>query len=81
LLYVTLLEPKGRGAEAVEHLKKLKAPSGVTVHGVYFTLGRYDAVILFEAADHKTALNFVMDIGFKTDYKTETLAAAPAKEV
>jgi uncharacterized protein with GYD domain len=81
MLFVTLLSPKGKGAEAVNYLKKLKAPKGITMHAVYFTLGRYDGVIVFEAPDAKTAMNFVMDTGFATDYTVETLTAAPAKEL
>lgn len=53
-------------------------PSG---HAVYFTFGRYDGVVIFEAPDTKTAMSFVMETGFATDYTVETLAAVPAKEV
>ena len=81
MLFVSLLSPKGKGKEAVDYLKKLKAPQGIKVHDVYVTFGRYDGVILFEAPDAKTALNFVMETGFATDYTIETLTAIPAKEL
>jgi len=81
MTFITLLSPKGKGADAVNYLKKLKAPSGVTIRDVYFTLGRYDGVIVFEAPDVKKAMDFVMATGFATDYTVETLAAVPAKEV
>jgi uncharacterized protein with GYD domain len=81
MLFVSLLSPKGKGKEAVDYLKKLKAPQGIKVHDVYVTFGRYDGVILFEAPDAKTALNFVMETGFATDYTIETLTAVPAKEL
>ncbi|MDH5364428.1 MAG: GYD domain-containing protein [Dehalococcoidia bacterium] len=81
MLFVSLLLPKGKGKEAVDYLKKLKAPQGIKVHDVYVTFGRYDGVILFEAPDAKTALNFVMETGFATDYTIETLTAVPAKEL
>lgn len=80
MLFVTLLAPKGKGEVAVRYLKKLKAPKGITVRDVYFTLGRYDSIIIFEAPDTKTAMNFVMEIGFATDYSVETMTAVPAKE-
>lgn len=81
MLFVTLLAPKGKGEAAVRYLKKLEAPKGVTVRNVYFTFGRYDSVVIFEATDVKTAMNFAMEIGFATDYSVETLTAVPAKEL
>ena len=81
MLFITLLTPKGKGREAINYLKKLKTPKGIKVCDVYFTLGRYDGVILFEAPDVKTALNFAADVGFTTDYSVETLTALPAKDL
>jgi len=81
MLFVTLLVPKGKGAKAVEYIKELKAPEGINIRDVYFTFGRYDGVIIFEAPDQKTAMNFVMQIGFATDYAVETLTAVSAKEL
>ena len=81
MLFMSLLSPKGKGKEAVDYLKKLKAPKAITIHDVYVTFGRYDGVVVFEAPDPKTAMGFVLDIGFETDYIIETLSAVPAKEV
>ena len=81
MLFVSLLPPKGKGTEAVKYLKQLRAPPGITVRAVYFTFGRYDGVIIFEAPDLKTAMNFAMETGFATDYTVETLAAVPAEEL
>jgi len=81
MFFVTLLVPKGKGTEAVQYLQELKAPKGITIRDVYFTFGRYDGVIVFEAPDVKTAMNFVMQVGFATQYTVETLTAIPAKEV
>ena len=81
MLFVTLLSPQGKGTEAVNYLKQLKAPQGIRVHAVYFTLGRYDGVIVFEAPDPNTAMNFVMETGFATEYTVETLIAVPAAEL
>ena len=80
MLFITLLTPKGKGREAVTYLKKLEAPKGIKVLDIYFTMGRYDGVIIFEATDAKTAINFAADVGFTTDYLAETLTAIPAKE-
>ena len=81
MLFMSLLSPRGVGKEAVDYLKKLKAPKGITIHDVYVTLGRYDGVVVFEAANPKAAMSFVLDIGFETDYLVETLSIIPAKEV
>jgi len=81
MLFVTLLTPKGKGQEAVNYLKKLKAPKGIKILNIYFTMGRYDGVIIFEAADAKTAIRFAADVGFTTDYSVETLTAIPAKDM
>jgi uncharacterized protein with GYD domain len=80
MFFVSLLSPEGRGREAIDYLKKLKAPKGITIHDVYVTFGQYDGVVVFEASDPKKAMNFVMDIGIATDYLIETLSAIPAKE-
>ena len=81
MLFVTLLTPKGKGREAVNYIKKLKAPKGIKILNVYFTMGRYDGVIIFEASDAKTAIRFAADVGFTTDYSVETLTAIPAKDM
>jgi len=51
ILFLTLLSPKGKGREAISYLKELKAPQGIIIGDVYFTFGRYDGVIVFEAPD------------------------------
>jgi uncharacterized protein with GYD domain len=81
MLFMSLLSPRGVGKDAVDYLKKLKAPKGITLHDVYVTFGRYDGVVVFEALNPKTAMRFVLDIAFETDYVVETLSAVPAREV
>jgi uncharacterized protein with GYD domain len=81
VLFVTLLSPKGKGIDAVKYLKNLKEKEGVKVRDVFFTFGRYDGVIIFEAPNEKSAMKFVMETGFFTEYAVETLIAVPAKEL
>jgi uncharacterized protein with GYD domain len=81
MLFVSLLSPKGKGKEAIEYLKKIKAPKGIVLRDVCITFGRYDGVIVFEAPDSKSALGFLLEIGFATDYTIETLNAVPVKEL
>ncbi|MEA2089613.1 MAG: GYD domain-containing protein [Thermoproteota archaeon] len=81
MLFITLLRPKGKGGNAVEYLKKLKPKKGITIRDVYFTFGRYDGAIVFEAANETAAMNFVMQTGFTTKYTMETLVAVPAQKL
>ncbi|MFC1927704.1 GYD domain-containing protein [Chloroflexota bacterium] len=81
MLFISLLSPEGKGREAIAYLRKLKAPRGITIHGVYMTFGRYDGVVAFEAPDLKKAMDFVIDIGIETGYLVETLSAVPVKEL
>lgn len=80
-LFVTLLCPKGKGADAARQLKSLKEKGSVKIHEVLFTFGRYDGVIIFEAASEKDAMEFIMETGFSTQYMLETLVAVSAKEL
>ncbi len=81
MLFVTLLSPKGKGADAIKHLKTLKAPKGITVREIFFTFGRYDGIIIFEAANEAAAMKFVMHTGFDTNYTMETLVAVPTNRI
>jgi len=81
MLFITLLQPKGKGTEAVKYLKAVKAPKGIAIKGVYFTYGRYDGVIMFEAPDEVTAMKFIMETGFATQYTVETLIAVSAQKL
>ena len=81
MFFVSLLSPEGKGREAIAYLKKLKAPRGITIHGVYITFGQYDGVFAFEAPDLKKAMDFVVTVGIETGYLVETLIAIPAKEM
>ncbi len=81
MLFISLLSPRGKGKEAVDYLKTLKAPKAITIRDVCVTFGRYDGVILFEAPDVKIALNFALEIGFATNSIIETLSAVPVKEL
>jgi len=81
VLFVTLLSPKGKGLDAVKYLKSLKETGNVKIRDVFFTFGRYDGIIIFEAPNEKEAMKFVMETGFSTQYTIETLVAVPGKEM
>ena len=81
MLFISLLSPKGKGQEALDYLRRLKPPQGIKIHNVYVTLGRYDAVIVFEVTDVDKAMNFAIQTGSATDYTIETLSAIPIKDL
>jgi len=81
MLFVTLLSPRGKGIDAVKYLKSLKEKEKIKIRDIYFTFGRYDGIIIFEAPDEKEAMKFVMETGFSTQYTVETLVAVSAKEL
>ncbi len=63
-----------------ENMKRIEEETkgGMKVHGIYWTLGRYDAVAIFEAPDEKAALK--MSIRRAQDMDMETLVAVPLEE-
>jgi len=81
MLFITLFSPKGKGIDAVTYLKSLKEKEKIKIRDVFFTFGRYDGIIIFEAPNEKEAMKFVMETGFSTQYTVETLVAVSAKEL
>ncbi len=63
-----------------ENMKRIEEETkgGMKVHGIYWTLGQYDAVAIFEAPDEKAALK--MSIHRAEDMDMETLVAVPIEE-
>lgn len=81
MLFITLFSPKGKGIDAVKYLKSLKEKEKIKIRDVFFTFGRYDGIIIFEAPNEKEAMKFVMETGFSTQYTVETLVAVSAKDL
>ena len=67
-------ELAGQATKMVEDLKK----KGIKVLSWYWTLGRYDTVLIFEAADEKAALDTSIDAA--EFVASETLVAIPREE-
>ena len=59
-------------------LLEMGAKEGVKSHGLFWTLGRYDAVGIFEAPNEKAAMKHSIRMG--DNVSTETLVAIPAEE-
>lgn len=67
-------ETAGDATKIIEEFKK----KGIHVLNWYWTLGRYDTVFIFEAANEKEALKVSLDIA--QFVSTETLVAIPREE-
>ncbi|MBT0159747.1 GYD domain-containing protein [Candidatus Bathyarchaeota archaeon A05DMB-2] len=67
-------EAVGDATKMMEEFKK----RGINVLTWYWTLGRYDTVFIFEAANEKEALKVSVDVSEWV--ATETLVAIPRQE-
>ena len=67
--------------EAIAEVTKViqrATKEGVKYLNFYYTLGRYDVVVIFEAPDEKMAMKVAMMVG--DIESTETLVAVPREE-
>jgi uncharacterized protein with GYD domain len=64
-------------AEVSKAMEKT-SEEGVEFLNIYYTLGRYDVIAIFDAPDEKTAMRGLMRLGDIED--TETLVAIPREE-
>ena len=60
--------------EAMERERKL----GIHVREIYWTLGRFDAVVVLDAPDEKTVMKST--IGRMENMSVQTMVAVPAEE-
>ena len=80
MIFVTLAKFKGKMTkENLERSNKIIASeSKVKVLAMYWTLGRYDGVLIVEGPDEKTVMKMLLQFG---DYvATETMVAIPREE-
>jgi len=80
--YVSLISLTNRGEEEIQHsVDRAKAfreeaeKVGARVTGIYWTLGNYDGVLIFEAPDPQTATTLMLSLGSKGAVRTQTLTA------
>ena len=64
-------------AEATKVIQRA-TEEGIKFLNIYYTLGRYDVVVIFEAHNEKIAMRMAMSIG--DIESTETLIAVPREE-
>jgi uncharacterized protein with GYD domain len=82
MYFVALVKFRKKPTKEViaQNLKLLEmgAKEGIKDHGIYWTLGRYDAVAIFEAPNEKAAMKHSIRLG--ENVTNETLVAIPAEE-
>jgi uncharacterized protein with GYD domain len=82
MLFIALAKFKKKLSKEVvaENLRDIEDDTKGQVRylGIYWTLGRYDTVVLFEAPDEKVAMNMALKRADRMDI--ETLVAVPAEE-
>jgi len=61
--------------------KELAAKRNVKVREIYWTMGRYDIVVVMEAPDDEAISRLTLGLGMLGNVKTETLRAFSAQEM
>jgi uncharacterized protein with GYD domain len=82
MLFIALVKFKTTLSKEViaRNLKDIEADTKgqIRYRDIYWTLGRYDTVVIFEAPDEKAAVNMVLKRADRMEI--ETLVAIPADE-
>jgi len=86
--YVCLLNFTDQGIRKVKKttqrakdLQDMAAKMNVKVREIYWTMGRYDVVVVAEAPDDETITRMTLELGILGNVKTETLRAFSAQEM
>ena len=72
------IKATGRRAEA---FKTAAAKMGVDVKHVFWTLGRFDGLVVFDAPDEETAAALMLQLASYGNVHTETTRAYEAPEI
>ena len=62
-------------------LKVASKKLGIKVTNIYWTLGAYDGLLIFEAPDDETATGLLLQLGSAGNVKTTTVRAFNASEM
>ncbi len=86
--FITTMHFTERGIKAArdtckraEDFKATAKKMGVKVSGIYWTLGAFDGVIVFEAQDEATATAAMLHLSSLGNIKTQTARAFDAAEM
>lgn len=75
MIFISMIKFRKKAKDVAEFGKKLmqNLPDGVKILGSYWTLGRYDAVWIYEAPNEKVAIQLGIEAGDLM--QTQTLVA------
>src|SRR5438270_11819135 len=86
--YISLVQFTDKGAQAVKETTHRVADwaakvqsMGVSIKQMYWTLGHYDQVCVFEAPDDETAASVLLAADILGNIRTQTMRAFTAKEM
>jgi uncharacterized protein with GYD domain len=68
-------------AKRSDGVRKMGKKAGVTLKDMYWTLGAYDIVAVFEAPNDETMTAFMLSVAEEGFAKTQTLRAFPESEM
>jgi uncharacterized protein with GYD domain len=71
----------GETTKRAVSLKAAAKKMGVKVADIYWTLGKFDGLLIFEAADDETATAFLLHVGALGNVQTTTVKAFSAPEM
>ena len=86
--YISLVQFTDKGIQAAKQTTKRVADwaekvqsKGVTIKEMYWTLGHYDQVCIFEAPDEETAASVLLDADMLGNIRTQTMRAFTTAEM
>ena len=86
--FISLITRTQHGEEDIRHtiersdaFREVAERAGVKVKDVYWTLGGYDGLIIFEAPDDETATALILGLGSKGSVRTLTLRAFDREQI
>jgi uncharacterized protein with GYD domain len=86
--YISLVQFTDKGIQAAKQTTQRVAdwaakvqPMGVSIKQMYWTLGHYDQVCVFDAPDDETAASVLLAADLLGNIRTQTLRAFTASEM
>ena len=64
-----------------EAFEKAAQQAGASIKGLYWTVGRYDGVLVLEAPDEATAIGLIAKLAADGNVRTQTLRALDRNEM
>ena len=79
--YISLVQLTDKGIQAAKQTSERVADWSVSIKEMYWTLGHYDQVCIFEAPDDETAASVLLAADMLGNIRTQTMRAFTAKEM